>query len=131
DQRPREAPGATAEIGGAAHVAVRHAGDEIVERALALRGEALVLRGVPDDALPHVVTPKTGPEKVSDPSTTPRSGGEEIDRLRRRDFLDVLRAEVEEQHTLHELALEIGRVQLARDTLTPRDLTRRRTPRPH
>ena len=47
EQRARELAGAAAEIGDAPHRAVRHAPEQIEERARALAAEALVLRRVP------------------------------------------------------------------------------------
>src|SRR5690348_10067645 len=42
---------------------------------------------------------------------------EELDRLRGRDRFDVARLELEQQHALHELALEIRIAELGRDHL--------------
>ena len=46
-----------------------------------------------------------------------RSGREKVDRLRRRDCLDVPRLELEQQDSLHELLLEIGIAELGRHDL--------------
>src|SRR4029079_6003760 len=48
-------------------------------------------------------------------------GWEEVDRLRRRDAFDVALLELEQQHSLHELLLELLVVELRRDDLALRD----------
>src|SRR5690606_1538257 len=50
-----------------------------------------------------------------------RSAGEEVDRLRRRDLLDVLRLELKEHHALDELLLEIRIAELGGHDLAERD----------
>src|SRR5262245_23280265 len=51
EQRAGQASGAATEVGGVAHLAVRHACEQIVKGPLAFRRKTRVLRSVPDNAL--------------------------------------------------------------------------------
>src|SRR5690606_36158870 len=70
---------------------------------------------------------RSEPERArAPPLTAAASAREEVDRLRRRDRLDVLRLELEQYHALHELLLEIRIAELGGDDLASRHASVRR-----
>src|SRR5690606_9449426 len=68
---------------------------------------------------------RAGPARVADRREA-QSAREEVDRLRRRDRLDVPRLELEQHHALHELLLEVRIAELRGHDLAGRHASVRR-----